>query len=219
MVEITWVRHGQANTGAADEDSYDRLSPLGTLQAEWLGEHWAATGRSFDRVVSGTFRRQSGTASAISGHLNLAHDEDPRLNELDYFGLTQSVQASHAMSPPKSRDEFLAHMPQVMELWDQGEIGSHVETYAAFEARVAAMIAEAEALGGRVLYVTSGGVIGMAMRLLLGLSTHAFSGVLLQIHNTSVHRFVKAGDRLVLDCFNAVPHLERVDRGHGLTWL
>jgi len=219
VVELTFVRHGQANTGAKDEDSYDRLSPLGEDQARWLGAHFAATGRDFDRIVSGTFRRQARTAELIGLALGASVEEDPRLNELDYFGLAQSVRETHALAQPRSRDEFLTHMPQVMDFWHQGLIHSHLETFAAFEGRVAAMIALAEGQGGRVLYVTSGGVIGMAMRLLMGLSPHAFSGVLLQIRNTSVHRFVKAGDRIVLDCFNAVPHLEDPDRVYGLTWL
>ena len=37
MVELTLVRHGQAQTGARDEASYDSLSNLGH-QARWLGE-------------------------------------------------------------------------------------------------------------------------------------------------------------------------------------
>ena len=41
MVELTIVRHGQANTGATDEKSYDKLSDLGRQQARWLGEHFA----------------------------------------------------------------------------------------------------------------------------------------------------------------------------------
>lgn len=219
MVELTLVRHGQANAGAKDELGYDRLSPLGEEQARWLGAHFAASGRQFDHIIAGTFRRQARTAELIAHPLGAEVREDARLNELDYFGLAQSVRATHALAPPQSREEFLTHMPQVMDLWHQGKIQSHLESFAAFEARIAAMIAEAETSGGRVLYVTSGGVIGMAMRLLMGLSPHAFSGVLLQIRNTSVHRFVKAGERIVLDCFNAVPHLESPDRAHGLTWL
>jgi len=38
MSHITLIRHGQANTGARDEQSYDRLSALGHQQAAWLGE-------------------------------------------------------------------------------------------------------------------------------------------------------------------------------------
>ena len=37
MGEVVLVRHGQANSGATDEESYDRLSDLGHQQARWLG--------------------------------------------------------------------------------------------------------------------------------------------------------------------------------------
>ena len=50
MIEITLIRHGQANTGARSEADYDRLSDLGRQQALWLGEHLRATG-GFDRVA------------------------------------------------------------------------------------------------------------------------------------------------------------------------
>ena len=45
-----------AQSGATDEASYDRLSPLGLQQARWLGEHLAATGQGFDRVIAGGWR-------------------------------------------------------------------------------------------------------------------------------------------------------------------
>ena len=44
------VRHGQASFFAED---YDRLSPLGELQARRLGEFFAARGVRFDAAYSG----------------------------------------------------------------------------------------------------------------------------------------------------------------------
>ena len=40
MVQIFLVRHGQANSEAKDEISYDKLSPLGKIQAGWLGHYF-----------------------------------------------------------------------------------------------------------------------------------------------------------------------------------
>ena len=40
MVQIFLVRHGQANSEAKDEVSYDKLSPLGKIQAGWLGQYF-----------------------------------------------------------------------------------------------------------------------------------------------------------------------------------
>lgn len=219
MVEITLVRHGQANAGAQDEESYDRLSDLGRDQAAWLGAHFAEMGHEFDLILSGTLNRQRDTAQAVADRLGGHVQQDPRLNEMDYFGLSQSLKDTHALDMPTDREGFIAHLPQVIDAWERGQIHSHLEPFAAFQDRINAVIALAEARGGRVLLVTSGGVIGMAMRLLLGLETRRFAGVLLQIHNSSVHRFVKLGDDLALDCFNALPHLDRPERRHARTYI
>jgi len=40
MVRIFLIRHGQANSEAKDEVSYDRLSALGKIQAGWLGQYF-----------------------------------------------------------------------------------------------------------------------------------------------------------------------------------
>ncbi|HGG64496.1 MAG TPA: histidine phosphatase family protein, partial [Rhodobacteraceae bacterium] len=50
MVELTLIRHGQAQTGARDEASYDSLSDLGHQQAQWLGETLRG-GVPFDRII------------------------------------------------------------------------------------------------------------------------------------------------------------------------
>lgn len=219
MVEITLVRHGQAQSGATDEASYDKLSPLGEQQAAWLGAHFAELGEGFDRVVCGALQRQQQTAARLAGPLGLEPETDARLDELDYFGLVQSMRARHALGFPTDRESFLTHMVQVMNAWAAGDIDSPKEGFEEFAARVRGAIAAVEAGGGRVLLVTSGGVIGMAMRLFLRLDTEAYAHVLLQVLNTSVHRYVKAGDALVLDTFNAVPHLERADRRAARTFV
>lgn len=219
MVEITLVRHGQANTGAQDEASYDKLSDLGRQQAAWLGSHFADVNEGFDLVISGTLNRQRDTAQAVVDALGGQLVQDARLNEMDYFGLSKSLEQTHAIAMPTDRDSFISHISQVLSAWERGEIQSHLEGFAAFEGRVKAMIDMAEDHGGRVLFVTSGGVIGMAMRILLGLEVQSFANVLLQIRNTSVHRYVKQGPALALDTFNAVPHLERADRQHAQTMI
>jgi len=219
VVEITLVRHGQAQTGAQDEESYDNLSPLGRDQAAWLADHFAATGRSFDHVISGTLNRQRDTADAIADRLNLTRQQDARLNELDYFGLANSVNETHALEMPTDRASFVAHLPQVLSAWESGNIHAHLESFEQFQTRIGQMITLSETLGGRVLLVTSGGVIGMAMRLLLGLEVKTYANVLLQIYNTSVHRYVKVEDVLALDAFNAIPHLEAPDRAAARTYI
>ncbi|WP_372604487.1 histidine phosphatase family protein [Actibacterium sp.] len=219
MVEITFVRHGQAQTQARDETSYDNLSNLGWDQAAWLADHFVDTGRGFDHVLSGTLNRQRDTALTLCKRLDMPLTQDARLNEMDYFGLSQSLQDTHAVDIPTSREAFVAHVPQVLSAWQNGEIHSHLESFDAFQRRVSEMIALAEQLDGRVLLVTSGGIISMAMRLLLRFEVKTHANILLQIYNTSVHRYVKSGDTLALETFNAVPHLEHPTRQSARTYL
>lgn len=219
MVELTFVRHGQANTGARDESSYDQLSEMGRDQARWLGEHFVTAGREFDHVISGTLNRQRDTAQLVAEQQGLEVLQDARLNEMDYFGLSQSLLDTHAVDFPTDRESFVAHVPQILQVWSRGEIHSHLESFDAFETRISEMIALSENLGGRVLLVTSGGVIGMAMKILMQLEIASLSNVLLQIYNSSIHRYVKAGDQLVLDTFNAVPHLELPERAGNRTHI
>jgi broad specificity phosphatase PhoE len=211
MGEIILVRHGQANSAATDEDSYDRLSDLGRQQAAWLGEWLAGRGERFDRVLSGTLNRHLGTAEAMGQ----TPEVDPRLNEMDYFNLSRALRETNGASPT-GPDDFAVHLAQVMEAWHRAEILGN-ETFDAFEARVTSVLAEAAAPGRRVLCITSGGVIGMVIRHLLRLDPTRMAHVLLPILNTSVHRIEVMPHGTILAGFNAVPHLEAAARAHART--
>ena len=95
MTEITLIRHGQAQSGAKDEKSYDQLSDLGYQQANWLGDYIRQS-RGFDRVISGAMKRQIQTAQSLALE-GTPHDQDMRLNELDYFGLAHSFKDTHGV--------------------------------------------------------------------------------------------------------------------------
>jgi len=212
------VRHGQAQTGAADEASYDLLSELGQQQAGWLGTYLAASAHGVTRVASGTMRRQRQTADLVAGAVGLPVEEDPRLNEFNYFALSDSMKERHALDLPTSRAGFLEHLPQVMLAWSEGRIDCPDESFADYQARVHEVLEEAEARPGTML-VTSGGIIGMAMRHVLALDIEAFSHILLQTNNSSLHRYeVEFGQRRLLT-FNATPHLDPVGREGARTFV
>lgn len=217
MTAVTLVRHGQAQTGAVDEASYDRLSDLGERQARWLGQYLAAASHGVGRIVSGDLCRQSRTAHLIGAELGLAVTIDPRLNEIDYFALSASMQERHAVDAPTDRAGFLAHLPMVMQAWSEDRIDCTRESFADYEARVHDVLSEAEATPGTML-VTSGGIIGMALRHVLGLDLAAFSHLLLQTNNASLHRYeVELGERR-LTTFNATPHLDLPGREAARTY-
>jgi broad specificity phosphatase PhoE len=215
MTEITLIRHGQANTGARNEADYDRLSPLGMQQARWLGEHFNQTG-GFDRVLSGTLKRQQQTAECI----NLSerpHGLDPRLNELDYFTLSQVLEDRQGIPFPDTPEAFAAHVPQVLEIWRQGHAGPEHESYDGFRTRVLGVMEDAAADGPGAVLVTSTGVIATLCALALGLEAVMKARMFLKVLNTSVHRFEFHDGTLHLNQFGATPHLDLPARHNART--
>lgn len=216
MSELLLVRHGQAMTHATDDASYDRLSDLGHVQAGWLGAHLGDLGQRFDRVVTGTLSRQQATARAMGFEIT---EVDPRLDELSYFSLAGAMQTEHGIPAPRDATEFAAHLPQVITYWATGRLAGCPEPYADFANRVTSAIDDLAALPGRSLVVTSGGVIGMAIRHALGLDDPGMARLMLQILNSSMHRLHHVHGALMLAGFNATPHLDAPDRAHARTFV
>ena len=187
MGEIVLIRHGQANSAARDEASYDRLSALGHRQAAWLGAHMQEAGERYDRVLMGALRRHRETAEGL-GALGPAPEVDARLDELDYFNLGKALRERRGVALPAGEEEFAGHLSR--------------------------LLAEP---GRRVLCVTSGGVIAMMVRALLGLDTEGLARIMLPIFNSSVHRLLVTDHGTILAGFNAVPHLDRPERAHART--
>ncbi|MEQ9258437.1 MAG: histidine phosphatase family protein [Roseovarius sp.] len=216
MTEIILVRHGQANSHATDEASYDRLSDLGRAQAEWLGAHLRETNPHFDRVFTGTLARQIDTASAM-GYAEASRDA--RLDELSYFTLATALEAQHGIPAPRDPTEFARHLPQVIDFWSRDEIEEAPERFGDFATRVTGLIDDLCHAPGRTLIVTSGGVIGMVMRHALGLQNGGMAKVMLQVMNSSMHRLNYTHDMLMVGGFNATPHLDMPSRAHARTYV
>jgi len=212
MGTITLVRHGQANSSATDEASYDRLSNLGQQQATWLGQWMRMRGEVFDSVLCGTLTRHRQTAEAMGYG---GAEEDARLNEMDYFNLSDALHRTHGIPRPDG-EGFAEHIPVLMEAWHKAEIMGN-ETFAQFEDRVSSVLQEAAQPGRHVLCVTSGGVIAMAIRHLLQLDPRRMAHITLPIHNTSLHRVHVTPVGPILAGFNATPHFDIEDRGHART--
>ncbi len=217
MSHITLIRHGQANTEARDEHSYDRLSDLGHQQAVWLGDHLRASGASHPRLYCGTLSRHIETAAAMGYSEDVV--QDPRLNEMEYFTLAQAMEAQHGLPVPQEREGFIAHLPQVLTAWAEDRIEGAPESWSDFEARTQAALTDIAAGEGPALVVTSGGLIAMAMRQAMALDITGMSRMALAIMNTSMHRLFPIGGHLSPVLFNAVPHLETPDRHYAQTHL
>ena len=218
MVELTIVRHGQANTGATDEASYDKLSDLGRQQARWLGEYFSNTGARFDHIISGTLNRQRDTALEITEIIGGELQQDARLNEIAYFDLAHELHKSQGIPIPTTQQAFVPHLPIGLTAWENGKVSAGGESYSAFAVRIGQILEQAEALGGEVLYVTSGGIIAGMHRHILKLDTLQKSEFLLQTRNSSVHKMHLSRGEFRLDVFNAIPHLDHKDRAHARTY-
>lgn len=209
MTELTLIRHGQAQTGATDEASYDSLSDLGHRQAGLLGEYLAR--HSYDHVVSGTLTRQIQTTEGLARGEDL--HRDARLNEMDYFGLGASLERSHGVVFPTSKEAFIKHSALVFEAWQAKNVEAHLESFADFQTRITGALRDVSGEHERVLMVTSTGVIATLAAIALGLNNAMLIKTFLNTAHTSVHKFRWDGDELHLTQFGATPHLDHLDVG------
>lgn len=217
MSHITLIRHGQANSGATDEASYDMLSPLGHQQAEWLGDHLRHSETHHTRLYTGTLRRHIETADAMKTGLDPVRD--PRLNELEYFTLATLLEQQHGVPIPTDQHGFSGHLPLVFETWKNDKFDNPPESYANFEARIQSVLEDIAAGQGPALVVTSGGLISMAMAQAMGLGVPAMARMALAIMNTSMHRLFPIGGHWSPVLFNAVPHLDSTERRSAQTHI
>lgn len=215
MSHLTLIRHGQANSAATDETGYDRLSPLGKRQAEWLGAHLGETRDFHPRIFSGTLRRHVETAEGLG--LGDTTTQDERLNELAYFTLAECLADEHGIPTPAQQADFVNHLPTLFHYWSEDRLSGAPESFATFEARVSGALEDISSGDGPALVITSGGVIAVSIRKALGLDIAATARTALAIMNSSMHRLFPIGGTLTPTLFNAVPHLDKPDRHHART--
>ena len=213
--EIILIRHGQANTGAKDEESYDQLSDTGHQQANWLGDYLRGHGEVFDRVICGSLKRHRETAFGLG--LPYEVIVDPRVNEMRYFDLAHEFHAQTNTPVPNSAEEFAQHVPHLFTAWQNGSLDSAHVSYHDFAQRFKDVMSELVELGGRSLVITSGGVIGIAIAQHLRLGPEGFAHIMLPIHNSSMHRFDVLGGSTHMSGYNATPHLDYATRRHART--
>jgi len=217
MSHITLIRHGQANSKAKDEVSYDKLSDLGHEQAAWLGAHLRETHTQHTRLYTGTLRRHIETADGMATGLEPVRDA--RLNELEYFTLASLLEAQHGVPFPTHDGSFTGHLPKVFNAWKDGILEGPPETYQNFHDRIRDVLDDISQGEGPALVVTSGGLISMSMAQAMGLDIPNMSRIALAIMHTSMHRLHPIGGHLAPVLFNAVPHLDTAARRHAQTHI
>ncbi|GLS24705.1 histidine phosphatase family protein [Marinibactrum halimedae] len=228
MSNVLMVRHGQASFGAAN---YDKLSTLGHQQARWLGDYYRVQGLRFDHVFVGEQVRHRETAeslcTAFEGTVE-PFQVHAGLNEFDFKAVIAAYQAKSAnqqvlegMTPR----EFFKLLRKAMLAWMSNELDpSHhpdfQETWTDFTGRV---LAAAEVIGqaarnGRVLVVSSGGVMSTLMAHVLDCPNESIIDINLQVKNTAQITYQATSGGFKLTGFNATPHLESSERSEFITY-
>jgi broad specificity phosphatase PhoE len=229
------VRHGQASFFA---ENYDRLSPLGELQARRLGEFFAARGIRFDAAYSGPAVRQQRTAEIVAATMAERGCECPPpsvvpgLNEHSGDKLLSAPEAKafferhpelgslaksfrEAREPEDIQKSFQKLFEAVVRRWTVGEIDfPGVESWAQFHDRargaIAAITLHPER-GRTILAVSSVGPISVALQTALEASIPVSLDLGWRLRNASVNTFLYTPERMTLDGFNSVAHLANAD--------
>jgi broad specificity phosphatase PhoE len=231
MSMLALVRHGQASFFS---DNYDQLSPIGEEQARLLGQYWVRRGVRFDQVVTGPRVRQIETA-ALAGEAfakaGIPWPEPQFMPELDEHQVDRLIKltmpqiaeeypeigklhaAYLAAEAPRDRHRtFQLMFEQVVMLWTQEKVAAPgVESWKAFQERVGAglkKITGGDGRGRSVAAFTSVGAVTGCLKISLGCSDRMALDLGWRVRNCSITEFVFSGERLTLDGFNALPHLE-----------
>ena len=217
MSHITLIRHGQANSTATDEASYDKLSDLGHQQAAWLGGYLQDTANHHNRLYTGTLTRHRETAESMALDIDPVRDE--RLNELEYFTLAGLLEQQHGIAFPHEQGAFTQHLPTVFTYWREGKLEGAPESWDMFHTRIEDALREIADGKGPALVVTSGGLIAMALAQAMHLDIPAQARLALAIMHTSMHRLFPIGGHWSPVLFNAVPHLDTPERRQAQTHI
>jgi len=225
LKEIYLVRHGQASFGAAN---YDQLSPLGHQQSVWLGEYYRERAIDFDRVLVGDLVRQRETADRIcQGMARSTHDFTvlPELNEFNFGGLVDSYLTRFpdegGFDDKSDRRFYFRTLKKAIALWQRDELHAPaIESWQVCFDRVAGVLQrlQASADGERLLVVSSGGIMAMAVTQILKAAPETVIELNLQIKNTGVINLIGSSNSLRLSGFNHLPHLDRADRLTAVTY-
>jgi len=211
MGTLYLVRHGQASFGA---DNYDQLSPLGVQQCQRLGEYFAAKGRRFSAVITGTLVRQVQSQQAITEALPGSPEplRLPGLNEYDSHAVISAFHPQPLARPdtPELYRQHFRILRDSLAAWMAGRtqpVG--MPSYAEFSAGVAAALGHVQRqCEGDVLMVSSGGPISTVVGQVLGTAPETTIELNMRIRNSAVTELSFNPKRHVLITFNHLPHLD-----------
>ena len=231
MSRLILIRHAQASFSPDPEkafEDYDRLSRLGYLQAEALGEELVAAGVVFDRVYTGPAARQRQTAEAVGAVYARQRRAWPELRteeglaehqgaavvrmalaEADYEHERARL-GDGATRPDDATRAYFTVFQRVTRSWARGELREPhgAESWQSFRARVQAGVRRIMTESGRgatVAAFTSGGPIGSTVAHVLGLDDERAIELAWAVDNTTLTELLFTEERVSLKSFNAQP--------------
>ncbi len=216
-------------------DDYDQLSDLGVRQSQRIGQHWADTGVHLDHVFVGPRRRHVQTMDAALGAFQAAGGIAPdpvEVPELDEYQVDEVVRtglpalmaeypdiaelAATVNKPGVNRmTAFQKLFERVTRMWVRQEIQvDDGENWQAFRERVARgldQILERFSSGQTGAAFTSGGPVSVISAAPLDLADERVLELSWMVRNGAWTEIVFGNDRLSLQAFGAIPHLQAAD--------
>lgn len=230
MSTIYLVRHGQASFGT---DNYDQLSATGREQIRQLGNYFAELGERIDRIYSGSLRRQTETAEIIAESLGGAapiaietafneYDSDLILHTFAKSLTPEQLAEAGWPELRTDRRKFQFFLERAARAWVEAQIEAEEMTpWRGFHGRITSAVENIMRTEGRsktLLVSTSGGVIGTVVANAMGLSNHTGIELNWAVHNASITRLIYSAEKVSLSMFNGLPHLDRAEMRHLITY-
>lgn len=236
MSNLYLFRHGQATLGL---ESYDKLSELGRLQAERLGEDLCRRGLAFDFVYTGTLRRQKETARIVArayennGKPFPEAIVDPNFDELDFYQLMREISPRMQEEDPAFEDlvvrtarAFQEEAPDRYRLFGKYYMAVFYawveERYPGLEAMsweefCNNVLSTLNVMKGvekdrKVAAFTSGTPMGLIVQKALGLNFEKMVEVVMALYNANMTTLLVSGDSLALECLNVTTHLAEEEK-------
>ena len=229
MSEVYFVRHGQASFSS---ENYDQLSELGHQQAQLLGEHFATQRMAFDRVIVGGMKRHQQTLDNIKQGLKAKNAQllpkakvYSKWNEFDFKQLIKAFMQQfpvHQLNGQAKPTDYFKLLKLSLESWAAGELSHNMpEQWHEFEQRIIDMLNELKNVNTkkRVLVVSSGGTIAMALSIILQAPAQTMVRLNFQTRNTALSSCYFNASGFQLSQFNALPHLNSLERKQHITYF
>jgi broad specificity phosphatase PhoE len=217
---IYLIRHGQASFGSSN---YDKLSQTGVQQSEVLGAALKARELRPDLLISGGMRRHDETAKGCLSSLGIEsplatdaafceYDHEQMLTALDPELANKSILAARVLASGDPRRGFQLLFEQAADRWAAGgHDDDYDESFGEFCARVedgVRRLATGLERAQTALVFTSGGVISVVCRMLLGLGDQRTMRLSYTIANASVTKLLVGKGGIHLSTFNEHAHFE-----------